>query len=263
MTTKNIQTILFAGLIAAMILPFSMVDSAEAAKQYTRAEIDHAFTAADGYVTYVENNIMKVDRDSMIADGVPYKDMKIMTKYAREHNKLMNALASGVESDIVTARENVLNGSFKNLFDAPTGDFELATDVDYWSLNACGVTSGNSSTWPSNPQIILGVSGYSSQSSIESALSSQDLHKVNWPYSDWGDVVYAEKNFTGKGGCNEGEFRDEHHVYDDTVTHTYNGVSSSGYHELIQYNEPNPEVFDYDNPTYWWAVFVQQWHNAN
>ena len=66
MTTRNIKTVLFASLIAAMILPFSGglgVQPVEAAKTpYTLAEINSAFSNSEGYVTYDSDGNMAVDK---------------------------------------------------------------------------------------------------------------------------------------------------------------------------------------------------------
>lgn len=255
---NEIKTILFASLIMAMILPFSGMNYANAEenkikKQYTRAEIDNAFGVSEKYVTYTETKHMVVDVKSMNDDEVSKLDIHIMKKYAKLHNKLMNGILSGNEDRLNKAQSNLFDGQFKYLFNA---DSDLPSTQWFHDLAACGITNGVTSTYPQTPSISIGEQGHSNEQSIRDELESQDLHYVNWPWSDWGDVVYAEKNFTGQEECDNGEFRDEHHVYSPS---TSNGHVNS-WHTFVQLNEPNPELFDYNHPALWWGGFVQYWH---
>lgn len=255
---------MFGSIFAAMILAMMVGQVAEADTTYTRQQVDTAFSLAGDHVTFNDKNKMKVDKASMIEDGMSNDDIKIVKQYARLHNKLIKAMIAEDADAITTAKDNLHNGKFALVFNDPTpvaAASAMASTQGYWDSSACGITNGVTSTYPGTPTIILGANGHATQSAIETWLVNNDQHKVSWPYADWGDLVYAEKNLTGQGGCTDGEFRDEWHVYDASVTHTYNGVSSSGWHTLNQYNEPNPEVLDYSSPTYWWVGFVSYWHD--
>lgn len=269
MTMKKTKTVLFGSIFAALILTLMVGQVAEASTTYTRQQVTDAFALAGDHVTFNAKNKMKVDKASMSEDGMSSDDIKIVKQYARLHNKLIKAMIAEDKDAIATAKDNLHNGKFALVFNDPNATAAPSVQAASGAMSvagflddsACGITNGDTSTYPGTPTIILGATGHSTQSAIETWLVNNDQHKVSWPYADWGDIVYAEKNSTGQGGCTSGEFRDEWHVYDASVAHTYNGVTSTGWHTLNQYNEPNSEVLDYVSPTYWWIGFVSYWHD--
>ncbi len=82
MTYKNVKTVPFASLIAAMILPFSGMNFAEAEIdeiKYSKSEIDKSFKNSEGYVSFEkQDNQMKVDVSEMIKNDLDMKDIRIM-----------------------------------------------------------------------------------------------------------------------------------------------------------------------------------------
>ena len=256
--TKNAKTILFAGLIAAMILPFGNYQMVDAKQQYTLSEINEAFAKAEGYMSYYNGKNISVDKNSMKSDNIPTKDIKIIDEWATLNNKLISALESGDAKQITAAAEFAETGKFSLLVNGQDDNSaQTRTDVNYWSLTACGITYGQ--TQHSNPTVTLNLAGYSSKSSIETALENSGYHEIPYPYTDYGSVGddYGKANYTGQGDCNEGEFRDQNFIYPPN-TH-----GQSNWHTLQQLNEPNPELNTYDMPTYWWAVYTYFWHLAN
>ncbi len=69
------------------------------------------------------------------------------------------------------------------------------------------------------------------------------------------------------GGCTGGEFRDQQVITHDNIGYnqnfyvggqTYKGIGATG-----QFNEPNSNLNEYVAPTWWWDVYVWQWHESN
>ena len=92
MNGKTSKTILFALLIAAMILPFSGMQAADAEVnvKYNKSEVDKSFRNSEGYVSYeAQNNQMIVDVKKMTKDNLDAKDIKIMKSWAKLHNSIM------------------------------------------------------------------------------------------------------------------------------------------------------------------------------
>ncbi len=267
----KLQTILFATLIAVMILPFnseSGIQSAEAAKEpYTLAEIDKAFTNSKGYVTYDSEGNMVVDKKQMRKDSVSRDDIKIMKQWAKLNNKITEVIKTGDQTDIDNVMTKAQSGKFSLLTNAttttPQGGASGQTSVWFWSLNACGITYGQTSHL--NPSKTVNKDGFDDLQSIQNSLVASGYHQIQHPWADRDSVGYdyGKKNLTGVGGCNEGEFRDENFIYSNTTTHHYGSVISNGWHTLQQLNEPNPELDTYDSPTFWWDVYTALWHYTN
>ena len=206
-------------------------------------------------------------KKQMRKDGVSHDDIKIMSQWAKLNNKIMNVMGTGNQKKIDMVVEKAQSGKFRLLTDATTtAPREGAvgqTNVNYWSLTACGITYGQTSH--ENPPITINKNDYGKKANLQAALVSDGYHQIPLPWTDYGDVGldYGKKNTTGVGGCNEGEFRNQNFIYSNTVTHVYGGITSSGWHTLQQLNEPNPEINTYDAPTFWWDVYTTFWHYDN
>ena len=258
--TKNTKTFLFASLIAAMILPSGMMmNEAEASEPYTKTQVDRAFHKAGESVTFNHVNLMQVDKRGMLDNEMSFGDRLIVLQYATLHNALINAMISENQEALEIAKDELHNGKFAHVFNDPNP----STTRGFWDSSACGITNGDVSTYPQTPTLYIGTDGHDSQADIEAWLVNNGQHIVNWPSADWGDLVYAEINTTGQGGCTSGEFRDEWNIYDDSRDHIDAYRTSEGWHTLNHDNEPNPELLDYFPPTYWWGGFVSYWHDYN
>ena len=238
MTTNNIKTILFASLIAVMLLPFNVMGEAQAENVYTRAQVDKAFARGDSNITFDENNKINVDLRGMARSGLSTSDIMIVNEYAHLNNALVEAMINEDENAIELAGTNLIEGKFAYVFDDPTYDETQMSIQGYWDSSACGITNGVTSTYPDTPDLYIGTTGHANQAAIETWLTNNGQHIVNWPFADWGDLVYAEKNFTGQEECDNGEFRDEWNVYNPPGSHIVNGVTSSGWYTLNHDNEP-------------------------
>ncbi len=279
MTIKNAKTVLFATLLLAMILPFSMADMADAKKSpYSLEKIDRVFAASTNYLTYDDDGKMKLDAKGMKKqDNVNKSDVKLMKKWVKLNNKLIKAMDSKDQKKIDKAMDKIENGRFSLLTnpvstppaaESARGQISLKSHVtpNWLTLSACGITYGTSSH--PNPAYSINYHGYSSKAALQSGLTSAGYDKLG-PFTGGADfdlwlkgLDYGKINTTGYGGCTGGEFRDQN-VIIDGKDFTYNGVYYPGWGAQQQINEPNPNINEYIAPTPWWNIYVYQWHEGN
>ena len=263
---NELKTIMFAALIAAMILPFSGMDYANADKQtttpYTLEEFNSAMGVPDTYVKITDNSRMIVLEKQALADGEDSRDIEILGHWAKFQNKLLQSSNEGKDS-AKTALDKALNGKFSVVLQSQINSVAVSlNDITvspqgYWDSSACGITWGQTSHAHTNA--LNGHSGYSSLSSIQSHLvNSHGYYQVQAPWADPSNVGkdYGKVNTTGQGGCDDGEFRDQAFIYSPSESHP----GHTGWHNLQHINEPNPDLPAYDTPTYWWNTYVTGWH---
>jgi len=91
--TKKTQTILFASLIAAMILPFSGMNTADAKEieGYEVMDIASASTAIEPYATINEDGSVTIDK-SNAKQNLSKQDFKIAKDYLKYQNHLVKQL---------------------------------------------------------------------------------------------------------------------------------------------------------------------------
>ena len=292
MTTKTIKTVLLGVLVAVMFVPVMGMNNALAEETpYTLDEIDHAFTAAQrgDYVSTDDDNVMTVEKTRMQIDGVDNDNIKIISEWAELHNGAMKVMESGDKDAGMEYYKFTQEGKFRNLtfMGVPTishpdektdngsinnVDFTVANESkitsishpgqNYWSLTACGITYG--STQHSNPTIQIGVNGHANLASAQLALSNLGYTQLQTPYADAANVGYdyGKANYSGQGGCTGGEFRDQQFIY-TSGNHIVGGVTYGPVHALLQVNEPNSNLAEYNAPTYWWDTYTYFWHLAN
>jgi len=278
MTIKNAKTVLFATLLLAMILPFSMADTADAKKSpYSLEKIDRVFAASTNYLTYDDDGKMKLDAKGMKSqDNVDKSDVKLMKKWVKLNNKLIKALDSQKQKKIDKAMDKIENGRFSLLTnpvstpaaaESARGGISLKSHVtpNWLTLSACGITYGTSSH--TNPTYTLTYKNYATKALLQSALTSAGYDRLG-PFTGGADFDlwltqsdYGKKNTTGYGGCTGGEFRDQNVIIGSGIT--WNGVYEPGWGAQQQINEPNPNINEYIAPTPWWNIYVYQWHEGN
>ncbi|MFH0836066.1 MAG: hypothetical protein V1834_02780 [Candidatus Micrarchaeota archaeon] len=89
---------------------------------------------------------------------------------------------------------------------------------------------------------------------MQNYLKSAGYHNTYWPgcgiggypcQYDFSKTAYAY-------GCNGGQFRNQANIAKSGSKWTYSWQSP----------EPNPEIFSYSWPVYWWGTYVNWWHNS-
>ncbi len=257
MNMNDAKAVLFASMIAVVILPFT-IQSADAEKQYARASIAIAFANAEEYIAYDQTGRIGIDMQAMRENGISRQDIQIVEEFAFLNNELLDIILdeNSTESNVRNYYDTLKSGSFKPLFDPSARDLRSYTG-SYWSLSACGITFGVSAH--PHPPSHNGIDGYASLSAIQSALVADGYYQVPWPGADWDAVGfdYAKLNLVGVGGCTDGEFRDQSYIYPPESPHG----ELEGWHTLEDINEPNSDLTTYVPPTFWWVVYVYGWHH--
>ena len=264
----KIVFILMTAVAVSSTIGFSNTIFAEKPNYYTVEEIAKAFHTAQKYAHFGDMNKIIISSDVADVYGIVEKDMKIMTEWAELHNNLMDALLQKDERKIDVTMSEIKNGKFAPLTSAITMPISITPTTikqvswSYFSLTACGITYG--STSHAEPTVVVGIHGYDDKDTAAKALEGLGFHEISYPYTDWDlrGYDFGKKNYAGYAECDNGEFRDQHVIYDES-THWMGSVAYGPTHTLAQHNEPNPEVFSYDNPTFWWAVYTADWHYSN
>jgi len=251
--TKTMKTILFAGLIAAMILPFSGMNYAEAkADKYEASEVADAINLVTPYVALDENGIASF---TVKTKDIPLdkKTIKIATNYMKMQNsytsqakdnpnkkptinKELRDKFSNVEKDIKEKKYKSKN-SITNTISL---EWILPEAFALWG-DVCGGQAINPHPAPTI------YNYYRSQGAV--AWLGSNGHSLVPSYasnnygSDYGKVVNAY-------GCGNGEMRAQ------AVVTSYN------YH-TSQQPEPNPDINSYTAPVWWWDGYVFLWHVTN
>ena len=119
------------------------------------------------------------------------------------------------------------------------------------ALQVCG--GGRENPHPAYTFVVRPFAYESSLDDNDAALAwtiRNGYHEV--PFYATGNYAndFARIDTNAPGGCNNGEFRDQ------AIMRAENG-------EFIfrtQHDEPNPEVFGYIWPSFWWGLYTAWWH---
>ena len=240
----------------------------------------YAFAIAEEYVMYDDQNRIAIDKDLLIEDGVSKDNIQIITKWKKHHNQIQKAMNSGDQEKIDKALDRLENGKFQHITNPVnwtsedndnTARSHVPTNYWPWALTACGITYGQSSH--TEPPVTVSYQLYTSKTAMANTLVADRYSKLTSGFGGGdADLVAAERDYgrintTGHGGCTGGEFRDQQVITHDNIGYnqnfyvggqTYKGIGATG-----QFNEPNSNLNEYVAPTWWWDVYVWQWHESN
>ncbi len=238
MIIKNAKTILFAGLIAAMILPFSGMGFAEAKEieGYEVSNIKSALTAIEPYATINDDGSVTIDTHDAV-QNLSKQDFKIANDYLNYQNHLVKQIRDIPDKKLV--HDEYLEKKFSKLFKHIQDNKASKSSV---SKSAWGDVCGQS---PWNPLPQPPVYLETGLPTASSYLLSHGYHQVAF-YATTAFGNDYQKNVSAYG-CYSGEMRDQGLVQSSI---TYND----------QGPEPNPEILSYTAPAIWWDVYVIAWH---
>jgi len=236
---KNAKTIIFGALIAAMILPFSAMDKAEAQStetKYSKNYIERMFVQLEPLMIKHDNGHLSLNATLAEEYGMSPYDTTFANNWISFNNNLIDVYNSG--GDVKEALKPLTHGIFSNVFEQPV--FRSS----FFSNTACGNYN------MANPHEVYREYIQTSLSStvLEQRLESLGLDEID---DRFGGGIARESPFA-PSNCNSGQLRD--HV---------TGIKNGNY--VWQPMEPNPNIFDYraiDIPTYWWFSYVHWWHQA-
>jgi len=231
---KNVKTIVFGALIAAMILPFSMMDvSAQSATEtkYSKNYIERMFVQLEPLMIKHDNGHLSLNATLANEYGLSPYDTAFADNWIGFNNNLIDAHNSGEGVD--EALTPLTDGIFSNVFNDPV--FRNS----YFSSTACG----DHNFQDPHPVYREFVKSNLSKPAKTSMLLEQGYHAILITLNPSNEFA---KLSTHAEVCNNGPLRDQ-------VT-----LKSKGY--SWQPLEPNPETLTYSAPTYWWNAYTAWWH---
>ncbi|MBI2530149.1 MAG: hypothetical protein HYW05_03320 [Candidatus Diapherotrites archaeon] len=193
------------------------------------------------------NKDYSVKFDSVVAKAeLPEKYVKLGKLYEEYHNNFIQAAkANGVYSNKI--KELPDNQFFSNFFESKSTMTAQAT------ISASSLVCGGSQQQPHQcpARVNSGISK-KSQTEISNYLKGMGFHNTYWP--GCGPQGYTcSTDFTkwiSAYNCTWGSFRTQANIFQSGTKWTYRTQSP----------EPNPEIFSYSWPVYWWGTYVSWWH---
>ncbi len=252
MTYKNAKTILFAGLIAAMILPFSGMMMAEAAPndsdKYEPTEVSDAIKAITPYVALNENGLAEFTTKK---SDIPLDKRTI--KIASDYMELQNSFSKQAKEhpDKQVSIDSKLIDKFSKFADdikqkkskspTNTSGFDWILPEAFAWGEVCGGAPWNPQPEPPVYELYnsVGAVNYLLGDGYHLVEAYATLHLGD----DYAKVI-------SEFGCGNGEIRAQ-------------GLVQSEYVYNSQSPEPNPEINSYTAPVWWWDGYVFVWHWVN
>jgi len=239
--TKKTQTILFASLIAVMILPFSGMNYAQAENQ-TENNIGETLAKANPFIIVNEDQIVIVDYEA-VSEVLTETELNFIKTITEEQNNFVNALRDDSEVGIsmLSAESQELLDYFATL-EGPIGTDEVNSPwfCSWWAQGA-----PNSSTHNTYQSTLAGVQSLLVDLGYH---QTPDYAAYGYPTPDY-PVTHQYNDFISVHGCWDGVFRSEGVI----------DLDFSKYYKSTP--EPNPEIFGYLWPQPYWPVYVVAWHN--
>lgn len=194
------------------------------------------------------NKDYSVNFDSIRAntDKLPNSYVRLGERYEFYHNNLLQiAKAEGIYSKRI--KELPDNQLFSSFFESKS------TTTAQAAISASSLVCGGSQQQP-HPCPARVNSGIlkKSQTEISNYLKGIGFHNTYWP--GCGPQEYTcSTDFTkwiSAYNCTRGSFRTQASLFQSGTKWTYRTQSP----------EPNPEIFSYSWPVYWWGTYVSWWH---
>lgn len=276
------KTILFASVIAAMILPFSMMDFADAAPndkasdkaknkdksdkgkksdkankvKYAAQDIQDAMQKANSYMS-ITDNIVTFDKKSA-KQTMSMHEIKIMKDFVKMQNDYVQKVKDNPNKKHKFDSE--IKDKFSEFKKQVKANKNKIKGVEYFSqwilpeVFAWTSVCGGSWDEPHDEYSKKTIGTYSSETSAATAALNLGYHQVSVYASN--PLAYFETvdmgKFTTEYGCNNGVFRDQ-------IVVTQSG---SNYDNRKQIKEPNPEFLSYSAPVWWWTWYTYDWHDG-
>lgn len=253
MTKNNFKVILFAALIAAMILPVS-IGQADAtitkqipkdipkktppkySEEYTTEQVLQMVTP---YITVNEDKTVSLDIKSAVKNKVP----KLVILKAIEIIKQQNELVKGERTDIQ---------DMPTEFTSTPG---MSVQAEGISMQALGCNWAAQTEAPNRYSFSTYQSTLAASKAWLTGIGYHNVAGYALHPNAWDNPAIAERDFqlsVSAHGCEPGVFRAEAYLYQDNVY----GYSSP---------EPNPEYLDtsYTWPVWYWPGYVVSWHSTH
>ncbi len=225
--------------------------SEEQVEVYDENAVEDALRSMDPYVTIDERKFAEIHLKEARENEVSDQDIRIVIDYVA----IINQIAGKYQKDPEGAEiSNIDNKKFSKFFEKiktnggdKSREVQTNTHPDYeqTDTHACDVWGPHeqppntfSITYPTR------VAAIDNLSSGYQLVADYASHNEGNDYADWIEAY----------GCADGVFRLQSIVFE-----TNQGEWQFSEHHWP--SEPNPEIFDYDWPVWWWGLYVIGWHH--
>ena len=255
MISRNAKTVLFASLIVAMIIPLASGQMAFAStpNSYDKNAVQNALIVLEHYVTIDDKRKAEINLYEAMRNGIDREYIKIAVDYVEMINKITKDRDEHPDKKIGLSNEDRTKFSefFSNVKDEGAdkdkiiqADTFLGHVLPYAYAASCNVWG------PHNQPDLTWSDIYPTRDDAENSLPSgfslvpdYASHNDGDDYADWVQAY----------GCADGVFRIQ-----SIVGQTTNDEWQFSQHHWP--SEPNPEIFDYGWPSWWWGPYVLAWH---
>ncbi|MEW5707015.1 MAG: hypothetical protein AB1743_09535 [Actinomycetota bacterium] len=240
-------------IMAMSVLPFTIalaaniaLASSAAMKNSEGDMMAKAFKAATPYITMLEDRTVSFNVGEAQRGGLDKASIDLIKDYVGLQNKSIKELAQGKSTTSVDKEIFDRFGPFfKRVATKGLGDIPASGDISILA-EACGGSSDNPHPCP--PRLNSGFYT-SSRDKVVARLLYMGYHKTAG-YA-CGDSPNDYSKVVAAYNCNNGPFRKQAIIYQSGTQWTY----------WTQEPEPNPEIFSYVWPAWWWGGYVRWWHS--
>lgn len=254
MTSKTLKSFAILAMIPLMLSGFNGQAFAQQNPQsYDENIVEEALIEMDPYVTIDEKKFAKIQMKQAKDNGISQEKINIAKDYVKMINKMAKDHQDDSKKKIKISDEDKSKfGKFfdkiKNQGGSKAKIVKTGTFLDYILPYAYAIPCN---VWGPHNQPSTTYSGeYATRSAAVSSLSSgynlvpdYASHNDGDDYADWVSAYF----------CANGVFRIQSIVYENTS-------SNWQFSQHHWPSEPNPEVFGYGWPAFWWGPYALAWH---
>jgi len=248
--TKTIKTALFTLLVLSIVVPTTSM--AFAKQNYSAEQIDTALQNVTPFIMIDENKLGKFDISTAKKSGISNENIQIAKKVLKAQNNMIQRVHENPNERMYVDDTDAedLKEFKKAIQKGKQGNNESKLfGIQYAFVDVCGGSSSNPHSQPSTTYKY----GFSTHSTAVSDLTNNEFHKVPvYASFTYGDDYHDPKTLYG---CTTDSFRHQSVIQADDSGYKHKEHHSPG--------EPNPEVFAYTHPVWWWSFYVIEWHINN
>lgn len=238
--------------LVLLVLPLSLAIAANIAVASNIANQDsdgdkmaRIFQSATQYITVSEDRTVHLNIDDARKGGLDKEAIDLVKDYIKLQNQSVKELARGKSNP--SANKEMFD-RFRPFFSrvATKGLGDIPASAGFSTMtDACGGSSDNPHPCPA--RINSGIYFFT-RAGVETHLLNNGYHKTAG-YA-CGDSPDDYSKVVSAFNCNGGPFRKQAIIFPHLSRWTY----------WTQSPEPNPEIFSYTWPAWWWGGYVQWWH---
>ncbi|MEP0824649.1 MAG: hypothetical protein HRF40_04120 [Nitrososphaera sp.] len=204
-------------------------------------------TELEPFMTVNEDKSVTFDSKAARKEGITAEDIRVGQEFVDMQNEMMQVVKKeGMDSPNI---DRAKVKKFERFFLAVANGNRSSAESGEATAQASGDVCGGSQSNPHPCPLWQESRVYrSSEQAITEYLWAQGFHRT-LQYASYGNP-YDFTEGCDAYGCSSPIFRTQAIIYQSGSQWTYR----------YQTPEPNPEIYDYVWPVYWWGSYVQWWH---